>query len=68
MAAARLGANARHACCTAEPSAVLEYLPDGGFLVRLHCAAHPGREVRWEETVDAATALGWVADLAAEHS
>ncbi|MEU5383932.1 endonuclease domain-containing protein [Kitasatospora cineracea] len=68
LAAARLSATARHGRCTAEPSAILELLPDGGFLARLHCAAHQGREVRWEETVDAATALGWVADLAAEHS
>ncbi|WP_099907159.1 hypothetical protein [Streptomyces sp. TLI_171] len=43
-------------------------LPGGGFLAQLHCAAHSGREVRWEETVDAATTLGWVADLVAEHS
>ncbi|MFJ1756566.1 endonuclease domain-containing protein [Kitasatospora sp. NPDC088134] len=68
LAAARLGATARHGRCVAEPSAVLEQLPDGGLLAGLHCAAHPGREVRWEETVDAATTFGWVADLMAEHS
>ncbi|WP_030237499.1 endonuclease domain-containing protein [Streptomyces sp. NRRL S-350] len=68
LAAARLSATARHGRCTAEPSTVLEQLPEGGFLARLHCAAHPNREVRWEETVDAATALEWVADLAIEHS
>ncbi|MEV0535910.1 endonuclease domain-containing protein [Kitasatospora sp. NPDC050463] len=68
LAAARLRATARHGRCTAEPAAVVEQLPEGGFLARLHCAAHPGREVRWEETVDAAQVTGWVADLAAEHS
>ncbi|GLW73652.1 hypothetical protein Kpho02_59510 [Kitasatospora phosalacinea] len=68
LAAARLSATARHDRCPTEPSTVLEQLPGGDFLAHLHCAAHPGREARWEETLDAATALGWVADLAAEHS
>ncbi|MFD9688442.1 endonuclease domain-containing protein [Kitasatospora sp. NPDC059088] len=68
LAAARLRTTARHTRCSAEPSAVIEQLPEDGLLARLHCAAHPGREVRWETTVDAATVAGWVADLAAEHS
>ncbi|MFE7560193.1 endonuclease domain-containing protein [Kitasatospora sp. NPDC057500] len=68
LAAARLRATARHDQCTAEPLAVLEQLPDGGFLARLECAAHPGREVRWEEAVGGVRVTGWVADLVAEHS
>ncbi|MFE7587777.1 endonuclease domain-containing protein [Kitasatospora sp. NPDC057512] len=68
LAAARLRATARHGRCATEPSAVLEQLPEGGFLARLECTAHPGREVRWAETVGAETVSGWVADLAAEHA
>ncbi|MFE4516805.1 endonuclease domain-containing protein [Kitasatospora sp. NPDC056783] len=68
LAGARLRVTARHDRCTAEPSAVLEQLPDGGFLARLECAAHPGREVRWEEAVSGEKITEWVADLVAEHS
>ncbi|GLW73409.1 hypothetical protein Kpho02_57080 [Kitasatospora phosalacinea] len=66
LAAARIRATTRHDRCAAEPSAGLEQLPEGGFLARLECGAHPGREVRWEEAVDADKLTQWVA--AAEHA
>ncbi|MFD9687393.1 endonuclease domain-containing protein [Kitasatospora sp. NPDC059088] len=68
LAAARLCSTARHDRCAAEPSATLEQLPEGGFRSRLECTAHPGREVRWEETIDAEKVTRWVAELAAEYS
>ncbi|MFF9645314.1 endonuclease domain-containing protein [Kitasatospora aureofaciens] len=68
LAAARLRATARHDRCAAEPSVVLEQLPDGDFLARFKCAAHSGPEMRWEEAVGREIITGWVADLTAKYS
>ncbi|MFJ4679179.1 endonuclease domain-containing protein [Kitasatospora sp. NPDC088783] len=68
LVAARLRAAVRHGRCSAEPQVALEPLAGGGFLARLACTAHPGREVGWEEAVTAESVAGWVAGLMAEHS